>query len=153
MNMHKRFSIAVIAMVIIAIIVAVVLSNQTPELPTQKWDSNEWTFVGEFEMEGMNVTPLKEIATDQYDFVEVRVDKYSTEIPVYFLLEVYYYQGEALPVSKLVPLGTSGENVVIKCPVKKGSIFQVLTQVYTEEGEYNKDLPCTLGYSYRLVKD
>lgn len=148
--MNKRFLIVVVTLLAMVFSFSALAEE---ELPTQKWDASEWTLVGNFEMEGMNFTPLKEIATDEYNWVEVRVDSFQTETPVYFLLGVIYYQSDFLPVSKLIPLGTSGENIIIRCPVEEGTIFQVLTQVYTERGEYDKDLPCTLGYSYRLVNE
>ena len=154
-NMYLKITVAVILSILIVSILLLILSNfmLKEEMKTQKWDSGDWTFIGEFEMEGRNATPVKEIVTDKYEFVEVRVDKYETQVPVYFFLEVYYFEDQEIPVTKLQLPATSGENIIVKCPIKKGYTFQILTQVFKENGEYDPDLPCTLGYSYRLTND
>ena len=117
----------------------------------QKWDSTEWTTWGAFSFDGLNETPMKEIAIDGYHYVEVQA-KYEAKKDIYLLLEVVYENpDEKWPIARLSNLGTTGE-VIVKAPIKKGSRFQVLTQAFQADQSYDPDyIVDQVELSYRIT--
>lgn len=117
----------------------------------QMWDSTEWVVLGEFDIDGLNASPMKEIAVDGYEWVEVKAE-YKAKDEIYLLNEVYYEDSnEKWPIARMAPLAKEGE-VIVKAPVKKGSRFQVLTQAFQKDGSYDGDyIVDMIRISYRLT--
>jgi len=151
--MRKVFATTIATVAMVATLLVGTACSQQSKIEAKPMDQTEWTLIGEFDMEGRNATPFKEVTIDK-DFIEVEV-KYEAKDEVLFLAEVYYLNGDnqkdEIPMARVLPLAKSGETV-LRCPVKKGTKFQILTQAYQPDGTYNDDyLVDKVSLSYRLT--
>lgn len=125
-------------------------NGQSQKIEAQMLDSPEWTILGEFDIDGLNYTPMKEIAVDGYEFVEVKVE-YAAKDDIFMLAEICYEVDEGWPRARLNPLAKEGE-MIVKAPIKKGSRFQILTQAFQKDCSYDGDyIVDKIKLSYRLT--
>lgn len=150
--MFKKLSQIPIAIILMCVAIFSIGCAQEKKPEAQMWDSTEWTVLGEFDIDGLNATPMKEIAIDGYEWVEVKVE-YSAKDEIYMLGAIYYENSdEKWPIARLNTPAKEGE-LIIKAPVKKGSRFQILTQAFQKDGNYDGDyIVDMIRLSYRLVK-
>ena len=136
-------------LLVVAILVFAITAYAKPKEEASPWDAFEWTEVGEFSMEGNNLTPLKEIAEDCKE-VSVRIDHFVSAEPVVFLFKLEFENRHIIAEKLVLPATEEGKDIVLTGSVKKGDRMRVFTQVFREDGEYVPDLECTLKFSYKL---
>jgi len=146
----KKSGFFVVLLAIICSSIAIYGCAKTEKTEAQLWDATEWTTWGEFDFDGLNATPMKEIAIEGYEYVEVKAE-YSAKDDIYMMLELYYEEDESWPRARLNPPSKEGE-IIVKAPVKKGSRFQILTQAFQKDCSYNGDYVVDkVKLSYRLT--
>ena len=122
-----------------------------PPVVAQSWAASEWTEVGTFTMEGNNLTPVKRIDSGDYDYVIVKVDRFSCEKPVQMSVEVVQAYTDRVLAREVSPLSTEGSDIEVICPVKTGDLFQIFFRITDEFGVYDDNLECNLTFSYKLT--
>lgn len=126
-------------------------ANAEEEIIAQQLDATEWTVIGEFDFEGLNATPMKEVAIDGYEFIEVKAE-YSAKDEIYFLTEIYYEDKDfRWPIACLNLASKEGE-MIVRAPISPSKRFQILTQAFMLDGSYDKDYTVDrVKLSYRIT--